>query len=553
MMENAVFELGQVPGSDQSVTGQHRQAVVGIVIDDRVTRRLIENFCLQLEMSPVLLSSEEVATIDPSNLSMEVGSPVSSLMQCELIVAESGAAGQVRQLLNHHRDQSEGVNPTLVEVRYRSNTSPLPQAGVLTTKIPPLTFQPHTLGEEESEPCLILPQEPAQVLAQLSVLLYARRSFVRRYQSAMDELHLNRRIFRSVTSGISVADASQPDLPLVYVNPAFEVMTGYLLEEVQGKNCRFLQGEDRNQPSLVVLREAVAARREVVTVIRNYRKDGTGFWNELSLSPIRNRDGQVTHIVGIQMDVSARVEFEAALRESEKLAAVGRLAASIAHEINNPLEAVTNLLYLARHSTVVEEIKGYLDQADKELHRASLITTQSLRFYKQSTKPQAALPGEMLKAVLDLYEGKIYNAGISASFRERPTRPILCMESEVRQVLANLVRNSIDAMNGPRRRLLIRCREATEWRYGVPGVVVTIADTGSGIDPLVVKHLFTAFFTTKGIGGTGLGLWVSSEIIKRHKGRLVLRSSNKPGKSWTVFQLYLPHQGLDAPVVRSIA
>jgi two-component system sporulation sensor kinase C len=551
MMQNAALEIGELTGSEQHVTGQQRQAVVGIVIDDRVTRRLIENFCLQLEMSPVILSVEDVAAIDPSNLSMEGGSPLSSLMQCELIVAEDGAAKHVRQLLNHHRDQSEGVNPTLIEVRYRSNTAPLPPAGALNIKIPPLAFQAQMSGEEESDPCLILPQEPAQVLAQLSVLLYARRSFVRRYQSAMDELHLNRRIFRSVTSGISVADACQPDLPLVYVNPAFEVMTGYLLEEVQGKNCRFLQGADRDQTSLVPLREAVAARREVVTVIRNYRKDGTAFWNELSLSPIRNRDGKVTHIVGIQMDVSARVEFEAALRESEKLAAVGRLAASIAHEINNPLEAVTNLLYLARHSTAVEEIKGYLDQADKELHRASLITTQSLRFYKQSTKPQAALPGEMLKAVLDLYDGKIYNAGISSSFRERPTRPIVCMESEIRQVLANLVRNSIDALNGPRRRLLIRCREATEWRYGIAGVLVTIADTGSGIDPLVMKHLYTAFFTTKGIGGTGLGLWVSSEIIKRHRGRLVLRSSNKPGKSWTVFQLFLPHRGLDAPVVRN--
>jgi PAS domain S-box-containing protein len=219
--------------------------------------------------------------------------------------------------------------------------------------------------------------------------LYAHRAFARRYQSALEELHLNRRIFRSVTSGISVANAQMDDLPLMYVNPAFEVMTGYSLEEVQGRNCRFLQGSERNQPGLTLIREALRDQREVTAIIKNFRKDGTSFWNELSLSPIRNRDGEVTHFVGIQTDVTARMEFEAALRESEKLAAVGRLASSIAHEINNPLESVMNLLYLAQRETDPSQVMTYLGQADKQVQRVSLITSQSLRFYRQSSKPQA--------------------------------------------------------------------------------------------------------------------------------------------------------------------
>jgi signal transduction histidine kinase len=123
------------------------------------------------------------------------------------------------------------------------------------------------------------------------------------------------------------------------------------------------------------------------------------------------------------------------------------------------------------------------------------------------------------------------------------TESIVCFESEIRQVLTNLIRNGIDALTGERRRMLVRSREATEWNTGSKGAMITIADTGSGISPETMKHLYTAFFTTKGISGTGLGLWVSSEIIKRHHGSLRVRSSQKAGQSWTVFQLYLPYQG----------
>ncbi len=240
---------------------------------------------------------------------------------------------------------------------------------------------------------LAMPETPARLSTQRSVALYSHRAFAFRYQSALEELTLNRNIFKSVSNGISVANAPLPDMPLMYVNPAFEVMTGYSLEDVIGTNCRFLQGNERNQPGLTLVREALEQERETVAVLRNFRKDGSAFWNELSLSPIRNADGELTHFVGIQMDVTERVEFESALRESEKLAAVGRLASSIAHEINNPLEAVMNLVYLTKglipEGPGSEEAHQYLGQVDAELQRVALITAQSLRFYKQSTGPEA--------------------------------------------------------------------------------------------------------------------------------------------------------------------
>jgi two-component system sporulation sensor kinase C len=282
----------------------------------------------------------------------------------------------------------------------------------------------------------------------------------------------------------------------------------------------------------------------VTVVLKNYRKDGSSFWNELALSPIRNREGKLTHFVGIQMDITARVEFEAALRQGEKLAAVGRLASSIAHEINNPLESVMNLLYLAQQEPELPAVMSYLSQADREVQRVALITSQSLRFYRQSSKPQAVHCGTLLETVLDLYESRAENSHVKIEHRERSHQAIVCLESEIRQVLNNLVRNAIEAMKHGGR-LLIRSRDAVNWKTGAKGVVLTIADTGTGISSQTLAQLYKPFFTTKGAAGTGLGLWISSEIVARHQGTLRVRSSSEPGLSGTIFTLFLP---LDLPV-----
>ncbi len=243
---------------------------------------------------------------------------------------------------------------------------------------------------------------------------------------------------------------------------------------------------------------------------------------------------------GFIRDVSDRRETEAALLKSEKLAAVGRLASSIAHEINNPLEAITNLIYLCRGSRDITEIQSYLETAEREVRRISVIANQTLQFHRQSSTPEAVTCNGLVNGCLSLYQGRLLNARISVEQRHRADRLPICIEGEIRQVLNNLLGNAIDALPDQGGRILIRARNATEWKDRRIGVVLTIADTGTGMSPETREKLFDAFFTTKGIGGTGLGLWISGQLVERNQGKLRVRSSQRYGRSGTVFTLFLP-------------
>jgi PAS domain S-box-containing protein len=263
----------------------------------------------------------------------------------------------------------------------------------------------------------------------------------------------------------------------------------------------------------------------------------------VSAYPIHTIPHQVRWVGLIIMDASDRKRAEETLRKTEKLAATGRLAASIAHEINNPLEAITNLLYLlSSHPHLDETARAYAVMAENEIHRISEITQQTLRFYRQSTLPARANLGELLDSVLRLHQGRLRNLEIAVDKKYDPAIDLYCFAGELRQVFANLVGNAIDAMpNGGR--LSIRARRSQDWtEFARPGVRFQVSDTGSGMDMSVQKHIFEPFFTTKEVTGTGLGLWVSSEIVAKHQGRIKVRSrvagSGRP--SGTVFELFFP-------------
>ena len=277
---------------------------------------------------------------------------------------------------------------------------------------------------------------------------------------------------------------------------------------------------------------------------RVLQTDGSVRWILAQAKCRLGPDGRPLRAPGVAIDITRSKQSEAALMQNEKLAAVGRLAASIAHEINNPLESVTNLLYLARTSEDSREIQEYLDIAERELRRVSAITNQTLQFYKQSTNPKPVTCEDLIKSVLSIYQGRIVNSHVDVLKRKRATRPVLCFEGEIRQVLNNIVGNAIDAMHPEGGRLLIRSRDATHWKTGRRGLMLTIADTGAGMSELVRSKLFEAFFTTKGIGGTGLGLWVSQQIVERHHGALRVRSSRRKGGSGSVFSLFLPYDAV---------
>ena len=198
-----------------------------------------------------------------------------------------------------------------------------------------------------------------------------------------------------------------------------------------------------------------------------------------------------------------------------------------------------NLLYLARQAAILPIVQTYLDLADQELRRVSNIANQTLRFHKQATKPQAVYAADLFQTVLSIYEGRLRNSNVIVVERWRDVVPVTCFEGEIRQVLNNLAANAIDAM--PRGgRLLVRSRNATHWATGREGTTITIADTGTGIDAETAARVFEAFFTTKGFGGTGLGLWITTEIMHRHQGNIRMRSSQTDGHHGTVFTLFLP-------------
>ncbi len=266
------------------------------------------------------------------------------------------------------------------------------------------------------------------------------------------------------------------------------------------------------------------------------------YWT-VNYFPVYAPNGSIQAISAASLEITQQRKAELALIQSEKLAVVGRLASSIAHEINNPLEAVTNLLYLAQISDTFDESRGYLATAEVELRRAAAITSQTLRFHRQASNPQQIDVAELMDTVLSIYQGRIGNTRLQVQRRSRAHRKVHCFDGEIRQVLSNLVSNALDSMPSGGT-LFVRERESTHWRSGEPGVTITIADIGTGMSPHTQAKIFNPFFTTKGVTGTGLGLWVSKEIVHRHRGVLCVRSSQSPAHHGTVFTLFLPFEAV---------
>jgi PAS domain S-box-containing protein len=344
-------------------------------------------------------------------------------------------------------------------------------------------------------------------------------------------------LYRSAPIGLALFDAK--DCRYLRLNDRQAEFFGLTPEQVVGRTLTEMAPIE----GLAELFAQVAAGKPVI----NFPLEGElvtrpgehRYWT-VSYFPVFAADGTVQAITASSLEITQQKKAEIALMQSEKLAVMGRLAASIAHEINNPLESLTNLLYLAARSGDPEKVQEYIRTAERELRRVSAISNQTLRFHKQASSPRAITCKELMDSVLSLYQGRIVNSGIRIEERVRALRPLRCFEGEIRQVLSNLVSNAADAMHPLGGRLLLRTREATNWITGERGVTFTVADTGTGIPPSAVNRIFEAFFTTKDIGGTGLGLWVSSEIVTRHRGALRVRSTQKQGRSGTVFTMFLP-------------
>jgi PAS domain S-box-containing protein len=339
-----------------------------------------------------------------------------------------------------------------------------------------------------------------------------------------------------------------PDYIFEMINPLYQELMGQ--RDLIGKSVRDAVPEAEGQGFIALLDEvyrfgkSFVGRRTPIHLARTASQPLEERFLDFVYQPRREPDGTISGIIVLGVDVTESKRAELALMQTEKLAAVGRLASSIAHEINNPLESVTNLLYLARETARNPETREYLAIADRELRRVSVIANQTLRFHKQSSRPQWITCEELIESTISVYQGRLVNSNVQVDKRKRAANPVLCFEGEIRQVLSNLIINAIDAMHPRGGRLMMRSREGTDWKTGRKGLILTVADTGSGMSPDTAAKIFEPFFTTKEIGGTGLGLWVSDEIVQRHGGTLAVRSSQRQGRSGAVFTLFLPFEAV---------
>ena len=331
-------------------------------------------------------------------------------------------------------------------------------------------------------------------------------------------------------------------------NAAAERLFGYTAEEVIGRSIKTIIPPELHGDEHGIL--ATIARGDRIRHFETERvkKNGDRIEVSLTISPVRDEVGSIIGAAKIARDITQQKKTEHALHTSERLASVGRLAATVAHEINNPLEAVTNLIYLARKSKDAEEVGRYLAAAEEELTRVSHLTKQTLGFYRYSFAPVATTLGHMVTSLVSVFASRIRNKEIEISAEIEQDPEIVAVAGEIRQLLANLISNSIDAVP-MRGQIRIRLSAAQE-RGGErrTGVRLTVADCGPGIPEEIRSRLFEPFFTTKKDVGTGLGLWVCKGIVDKHHGRIQVKSSTTPGRSWTVFSVFLPAQPHEAKV-----
>lgn len=324
-------------------------------------------------------------------------------------------------------------------------------------------------------------------------------------------------------------------------NPGAERLFGYSAEEMIGQSIRkIIPPELVDEEDRILEKIARGERIEHFETVR-MTKYGKRVHVSLTVSPVRNQNGEIVGAAKIARDITKQKRIEEGLRLAEKLASVGRLAATVAHEVNNPLEAVTNLVYLAKlQAKEPDQVETFLGMAQEELRRVSLITQQTLGFYREHHGARNVTLREPLQQLISILSPKAESRGIDIRLEVRSDPHVWAVSGEIRQLLGNLLNNSIDAIktNG---RIRIRVSPAHTWtKDRKQGVRITIADSGPGIPEEHREKIFEPFFTTKEDVGTGLGLWICDSIVSKLSGRIQLKSRTAPGNSGTVFSIFLP-------------
>jgi PAS domain S-box-containing protein len=331
-------------------------------------------------------------------------------------------------------------------------------------------------------------------------------------------------------------------------NPGAERIFGYTVREAVGREASLLiSAAHAEEESMILDRIRRGEAVEHYETVRQ-RKDGELVEVSLTVSPIADGHGRIVGASEIARDITERNRAEAAareqeqrLRKAEKMAAAGQLAGSMAHEINNPLSSVTNVLFLIKQdSNLTESTRGLVTTAASELARVSRIVKQSLSYYRVGTIPQKLDLSSIVKESLQIFGDKLQRAGIDLNSRLQEGTSMVGFPDEIRQVIDNLLLNALEAMpHGGH--LSIAVHESFYWRHrNVKGVRLTIGDSGCGIPKELRSRIFEPFFTTKSEKGTGLGMWVLQGIVSKHEGSMSIRSSDAEARSGTVVSVFLP-------------
>ena len=370
-----------------------------------------------------------------------------------------------------------------------------------------------------------------------------------------EALVLHNRAMSATSEGIVITGPAEDDAPILYANEAFLKLTGYKFSQIVGRNCRFLQGPDTDPETVQTIRQSIAAEEPCTVELLNYKADGTAFWNLISITPVRDSAGKVTHFVGTQRDISERKRLEDQVRQKQKMEAIGSLAGGIAHDFNNMLTVILGYSEMARDTLPAEsETQGLIDEIVSAAQRAATLTGQLLAFSRrQMIAPQQIDVNAIVSEFQRLLRPLISENIVITHSLAPGLWPVKVDPSQFEQIVMNLVINARDAMpNGGRLSISTENCVLTDNMEPFepdmrPGdyVALTVADTGCGMSKEVLSRIFEPFFTTKPKAkGTGMGLATVYGIVKQSGGHLMVDSQPEVG---TTFRVFLPRESMPEP------
>jgi two-component system NtrC family sensor kinase len=409
------------------------------------------------------------------------------------------------------------------------------KSNALTANIPVLQISASFLSDESkvqalkegADSYLTQPVEPTVLIAQIEALLRLRRAEALSHHSALQW----QTTFDALNDGLALA---RSDGRMVRANATFMQLLGLVAADIEGRRLA-----DVFEASFGRTLESFLA--EVGKGVHAELPHGSRWFRVRYDTITADLDAETGSILTLT-DITDHRKLQEMLKLSERLAATGRLAHIIAHEINNPLEAMSNLLYLAANGSKDDfaETKSYVEQSLEELFRISRITKQVLAFHRESTLPTLCRADEMIEGVIALFRVHVARQNVTIQSDLRSSDKLLIHAAEIRQVFNNLIANALDAMESCEGTLRIRCLRSVHYPEGTPGIRFLFSDCGRGIPPASMSRIFEAFYTTKELKGSGIGLWLSSEVIGKHRGDIRVRSRTEGPYRGTLFDVFIP-------------